>query len=90
MVDNKPGAGGNTGADFVAKAPPDGLTIVVGTVGTHAINGALLRQDAVRHGEGLRARHVAGDDAEPARRQQRRPRQEALAELIALGKREAR
>src|SRR4051794_12948328 len=41
LIDNKPGAGGNTGADSVAKAPPDGLTIVVGTVGTHAINGAL-------------------------------------------------
>ncbi len=41
LIDNKPGAGGNTGADFVAKSPPDGLTIVVGTVGTHAINGAL-------------------------------------------------
>src|SRR3982751_5938906 len=41
LIDNKPGAGGNTGAEFVAKAPPDGLTIVVGTVGTHAINGAL-------------------------------------------------
>ncbi len=41
IIDNKPGAGGNTGADSVAKAPPDGHTIVVGTVGTHAINGAL-------------------------------------------------
>ena len=44
IVDNKPGAGGNTGADSVAKAPSDGYTIVVGTVGTHSINGALYKK----------------------------------------------
>jgi tripartite-type tricarboxylate transporter receptor subunit TctC len=38
IIDNKPGAGGNIGADLVAKAPPDGLTIGISAVATHAIN----------------------------------------------------
>ena len=41
IIENKPGAGGNIGSDVVAKAPPDGYTLVVGTVGTHAINSGL-------------------------------------------------
>ena len=44
IVDNKPGAGGNIGADAVAKAAGDGHMLVVGTVGTHAINGALYKK----------------------------------------------
>jgi tripartite-type tricarboxylate transporter receptor subunit TctC len=40
-VDNKPGAGGNIGSDLVAKSPGDGATLLIGTVGTHAINAAL-------------------------------------------------
>ena len=38
VVENKPGAGGNLGADLAAKAAPDGATIVMGAVATHAIN----------------------------------------------------
>ena len=44
VVDNKPGAGGNIGADFVAKSPGDGYTLVLGTVGTHSINGSLYEK----------------------------------------------
>jgi len=50
-VDNRPGAGGNLGADLVAKSAPDGYSIVMGTVGTQAINPALyprMPYDAVK------------------------------------------
>jgi tripartite-type tricarboxylate transporter receptor subunit TctC len=41
VVDNKPGAGGNLGADAIAKSAPDGYNLLMGTVGTHAINASL-------------------------------------------------
>ena len=41
FVENKVGAGGNIGADQVAKSPPDGYTLLVATVSTHAINPGL-------------------------------------------------
>ena len=57
VVENKPGAGGNIGADYVAKSEPDGHTLVMGAIATHAINPALYPKfpyDPVRD-----FRHVA-------------------------------
>jgi tripartite-type tricarboxylate transporter receptor subunit TctC len=38
VVENRPGAGGNVGVDIAAKSPPDGHTIVMGALSTHAVN----------------------------------------------------
>src|SRR5262249_5176586 len=51
LVENKVGAGGNIGADLVAKSPADGYTLLMATVSTHAINPGLYKKmpyDAVR------------------------------------------
>lgn len=44
VVDNRAGAGGNIGGQVAARAPADGYTLFMGTVGTHAINAALYRK----------------------------------------------
>lgn len=51
VVENRPGAGGNIGTALVAKSAPDGYTLVMATIGTHAINSSLYKSmpyDAVR------------------------------------------
>jgi tripartite-type tricarboxylate transporter receptor subunit TctC len=89
IIDNKPGSGGNIGADFVAKAAPDGYTLVLGTVGTHSINGALYAKmpyDMVRDFTPVSLLAttpnllVINNDV-PAK---------TLQELISLGKREGK
>jgi len=43
IVENKTGSGGNIGADFVAKSPADGYTLIMGSIGTHAVNPYLVK-----------------------------------------------
>jgi tripartite-type tricarboxylate transporter receptor subunit TctC len=44
VIENRPGAGGNIGTAYVAKAPPDGYTIMMGTIGTQSINPSLYKK----------------------------------------------
>ena len=44
IIDNKPGAGGNIGGELVAKAKPDGYTLLMGSVGPLAVNASLYRK----------------------------------------------
>lgn len=51
VVENRPGAGGSIGAELVAKAPADGYTLVMGSIGTHSVNVSLfskLAYDPIR------------------------------------------
>ena len=49
VIENKPGAGGNIGGEQAAKAPADGYTLFVGTVGTNAINASLYSKMPFDH-----------------------------------------
>ena len=89
IIENRPGAGGNLGADLVAKAAPDGLTIGIAATATHAINPWLFAKmpyDASRDfapiTQMLRVPNVLVMNAETAQRL----RINTLADLVAYAK----
>ena len=83
-VENIPGAGGNTGTAQVAKAAPDGYTMLVVEHRLHRQSAPLCQGCSLRHQEGLRPAHPGGRVSQCAYRQPggRRPR--TFKELIAL------
>ena len=90
IIENRPGGGGNIGADAVAKAAPDGLTIGISAVATHAINPWLFSKmpyDAAKDfapiTQMVRVPNVLVMNADTAARL----KINALADLIAYGKR---
>ncbi len=89
IIENRPGAGGNLGADLVAKATPDGLTIGIAATATHAINPWLFAKmpyDASRDfapiTQMLRVPNVLVMNAETAQRL----KINTLADLVAYAK----
>ena len=95
LIDNRGGAGGGLGADAVAKSAPDGQTLLMATVGTHAINPALYKKlpyDAVKDFTPIGLVAMAPDAALPGpascgRRTVRRDMRAGVATLLALSPR---
>jgi len=88
VIENRTGAGGNIGAEAVAKAPPDGYTLVMGNIGTHAVNPYLIKNmpfDPLK--DFVPVAHVL--DAEGLLVVHPSVPAQSVPELIALARREA-
>ena len=64
IIENKPGAGGNIAADFVARATPDGYTLLVGNNSILATNEFLYKKLSLQPGEGFRPHYVDRDSGQ--------------------------
>jgi tripartite-type tricarboxylate transporter receptor subunit TctC len=87
VVDNRAGAGGNIGADFVAKAEPDGHTLLMATIGTASINQYLYARMPFDPQKDLAPVALVNEVANGVIVDAKVPAQ-TLAELIALAKRD--
>ena len=66
VIDNRSGAGGSIAADNVAKSPPDGYSVLLGNIGSHALVPHLYRQAALQPLHRLRDRGLDRHAAQPA------------------------
>ena len=87
VIENRPGGAGNIAAEAVARAKPDGYTLLMGNNSILATNGALFAEAQLRRREGLcpdqHGRHAAEHPGGPSQRAGA-----TVAELIALAKKE--
>ena len=86
IVDNRAGGGGIVGSEHVVKSPPDGYTLLVGTVTTHAVSASLYRKLPVRSAARLRPDHRDRASFRRCCRCTRRIPVRSVKELVALAK----
>ena len=87
VIENKPGAGANIGAAYVAKAAPDGYTLLMGSIGSHSIAVSYYKDPGYNFKKDLTAISMAGTLSNIVVISNELP-VKTLAELVALAKKE--